>query len=152
MLSEAESSAWRHLLLAHGRLLSRLDADLVSECDMSLAEYEVLDHLAEADDHRLRMNDLADRARLSPSGLTRRFDALVRRGWVSRERCDDDRRGVFARLTDEGLVRVEAARPVHLEGVRRYFFDLLDPEHVTCLDEVMTTVVEANAPGNLVRS
>ena len=40
---------------------------------MTLAEYEVLLHLSEASDHRLRMNELADLARLSPSGLTRTF-------------------------------------------------------------------------------
>ena len=93
---------------------------------MTLAEYEVLLHLSEAPDHRLRMNELADLARLSPSGLTRRFDALVRRDWVVRERCDDDRRGVLAALTAEGLKQLKAATPVHTRGEREYFFDALD--------------------------
>jgi DNA-binding MarR family transcriptional regulator len=100
-LTEAERTAWQSMLMAHGRVIGRLDTDLIGESDMTLAEYEVLDNLADGD-QRLRMNELADRARLSPSGLTRRFDALVRRGWVVRERCDDDRRGVYARITPEG--------------------------------------------------
>ena len=108
----------------------RLDADLIGECDMTLAEYEVLLHLADGpDDQRLRMNELADLARLSPSGLTRRFDALVRRGWVERERCDDDRRGVLARLTAGGR-RAARRRPARCTtaACASYFFDLLDPE------------------------
>lgn len=133
----AEQSAWRNFLLANRRVLSRLDADLGQECQMTLAEYEVLAHLADAEDHRLRMNELAELARLSPSGLTRRFDALVRRGWVRRERCDDDRRGVLARLTDEGLERFRTARPVHDRGEREYFFDLLDPTDVESLAHMM---------------
>jgi DNA-binding MarR family transcriptional regulator len=133
----AEQDVWQHFLLANRRVLARLDADLVQECGMTLAEYEVLAHLADAKDHRLRMNELAELARLSPSGLTRRFDALVRRGWVARERCDDDRRGVLARLTEQGLAELDAARPVHDRGERQYFFDLLEPDHVEPLGDMM---------------
>ena len=146
MLNAAEQSAWRSFLLAHGRVLGRLDADLIAECDMTLAEYEVLLHLSEAPDHHLRMNELADLARLSPSGLTRRFDALVRRGWVVRERCDDDRRGVLAALTPEGLVQLKEATPVHTRGEREYFFDALDAKSLAFLGDVMEKVAELNAP------
>ncbi len=113
---------------------------------MTLAEYEVLLHLSEASDHRLRMNELADLARLSPSGLTRRFDALVRRDWVVRERCDDDRRGVLAALTPEGLAQLKAATPVHTRGEREYFFDALDAKSLTFLGDVMNRIAEINAP------
>jgi DNA-binding MarR family transcriptional regulator len=133
----AEQAAWRNFLLANRRVLSRLDADLVGKCGMTLAEYEVLAHLAEAKDHRLRMNELAELARLSPSGLTRRFDSLVRRGWVTRERCDDDRRGVLAQLTPAGRSELRSARPVHDRGEREYFFDLLDPADVESLGQMM---------------
>ena len=143
--TSAERAAWQNFLLANRRVLSRLDTDLSSECGLTLAEYEVLAHLVEADDHRLRMNELAELARLSPSGLTRRFDALVRRGWVERERCDDDRRGVPARLTDAGVAQLEQARPVHDRGEREYFFDLLDPDHVEALGEMMGRLAQVNA-------
>ncbi len=113
---------------------------------MTLAEFEVLQHLSEAEHHRLRMNELADLARLSPSGLTRRFDALVRRGWVTRERCDDDRRGVLAQLTDTGLERVTSAQPVHARGEKAYFFDVLEPKAVASLGKMMLRVAEVNSP------
>jgi DNA-binding MarR family transcriptional regulator len=145
-LNDAEQTAWRGFLLAHGRVLARLDADLTAECDMTLAEYEVLLHLSEAPDHRLRMNELADLARLSPSGLTRRFDALVRRDWVVRERCDDDRRGVLAALTPAGLAQLKSATPVHTRGEREYFFDALDAKSLDFLGDVMNRIAEINAP------
>jgi DNA-binding MarR family transcriptional regulator len=151
-LSEGRTEAWQQLLFAHGRVVGRIDTDLVESCDMSLAEFEVLHHLGAAPDGRLRMNELADRARLSPSGLTRRFDTLVRRGWVTRERCDDDRRGVNAVLTAEGRDHLERARPVHDCGVQEYFFDHLRPEDVECLGTVMAAVADANAPQSLQRA
>jgi DNA-binding MarR family transcriptional regulator len=145
-LSDAQVSAWQQFLLAHGRVVGRIDDDLTAACGMSLAEYEVLHHLADADGHRLRMHELADRARVSPSGLTRRFDVMVRRGWVERERCDIDRRGVFARLTADGMAQLEQARPIHDQGVETYFFEYLGTDDIHCLSTVMVAVVDGNAP------
>lgn len=145
--STAERTAWRNFLLANRRVLARLDADLVAECDMTLAEFEVLAHLEAAPDHRLRMNELAELSRLSPSGLTRRFDALVRRGWAERERCGDDRRGVLARLTGNGLQQLASARPVHDRGEREYFFDLLGPGDLEALGEIMGRLAQVDADG-----
>lgn len=145
-LNDAQRTAWRDFLLAHSRVLSRLDADLTASSEMTLAEYEVLLHLSESEDSQLRMNELAELARLSPSGLTRRFDALVRRGWVSRERCSDDRRGVMARLTDEGRARLDAAAPVHERGQHEYFFNVLDDDAVDTLSRLLGKVAELNAP------
>jgi DNA-binding MarR family transcriptional regulator len=140
---DAELGAWRSFLSAHARVLARLDADLTAECDMTVSEYEVLAHLSEAPDHRMRMNELANLTRLSPSGLTRRFDSLVRRGWVARERCDDDRRGVLAELTGAGLDRFNAARPVHDRGAHRYFAEVLGDE-ATAFGDAMARVAAAN--------
>jgi DNA-binding MarR family transcriptional regulator len=143
---DGEVRAWRRFLLAHTRVLSRLDADLVADCDMTLAEFEVLSHLAEAPERQLRMNELAELARLSPSGLTRRFDALARRGWVARARCDDDRRGVLAQLSDDGFDAFSAATPVHDRGVRDYFLDVLDTSSVPVMADMMGALADANAP------
>jgi DNA-binding MarR family transcriptional regulator len=150
-LTDDQTSAWQMMLMANGRVTSRLDDDLVKAVDMTLAEFEVLFHLADADGERLRMNELADRARLSPSGLTRRFDSLVRRGWVVRERCDDDRRGVFARLTPDGRAKLDAALPVHDAGVQEYFFTHLVRGDLECMQRVMERVADANAAPTLVR-
>jgi DNA-binding MarR family transcriptional regulator len=139
-----EQRAWRNFLLAHTRVLARMDADLIAECDMTLAEYEVLLHLYEAPGNRLRMNELAELARLSPSGLTRRFDALVRRGWVARERFDEDRRGVLAQLTAEGLERIDAARPVQASGQRRHFGDVLGRDELVLVADAMARLASAN--------
>jgi len=145
MLTEAETSAWRNLLTAHDRVLGRLDGDLLRDADISLAEYEVLQHLVESPDMRLRMNELAELARLSPSGLTRRFDALVRRGWVVRERCDDDRRGVYASITPDGEERMRFAEPIYVRGVHRYFFDMLGDDHLNEVNDVMAMIADANS-------
>ncbi len=58
--------------------------------------------LSEADGRAMRMCDLAARLQLSPSGLTRRLDGLVRAGVVERRPSETDRRVMLAVLTAEG--------------------------------------------------
>ncbi len=53
-------------LQAHAAVTRRLEAELRDECDISLAEYETLLHLARAEEGRLRMSDLADPAPPEP--------------------------------------------------------------------------------------
>ena len=66
---------------------------------LTMGDYEVLVRLSEAEDQRLRMCDLATALQLSPSGLTRRLDGLVKTGLVERIASPTDRRVMFAALT-----------------------------------------------------
>ena len=113
--------AWRGLLRAHACLAKRLDAELERMHGLQVSSYEVLDHLASAGDGRMRMRDLADRAQLSRSGLTRLVDRLEREGLLHRCSCDHDARGAYACLTDCGRERLEQARATHGAVVREHF-------------------------------
>ena len=59
-------------------------------------------YLGDAPAGKLRMGELADRLLLSRSGITRLVDRLARQGLIERERCEDDGRGYYARLTPLG--------------------------------------------------
>jgi DNA-binding MarR family transcriptional regulator len=124
-LNADEQRLWRAWLRVHTRLVVRLDAELQAGHGLSSADYEVLVNLSEAPERSLRMADLAERLRLSPSGLTRRLDGLVRDGMVERRKCPSDGRGSLALLTDAGMARLVGAAPTHVAGVRRYFLDPL---------------------------
>jgi DNA-binding MarR family transcriptional regulator len=124
-LDELELRAWRGMLEVHAALTHHLDADMRAEHGLPLSSYEVLMFLADADGHRMRMADIADRALVSRSGLTRLIDRLVDLGLVERSACPEDGRGAFATLTEAGLQKIEAARRTHLEGIRRLFLDRL---------------------------
>src|SRR6266849_228434 len=126
--------AWRAILNPQASLLRRLGDDLVKEEDITLAEYDVLVQLSFAPDDRLRMTELSDRVRLSPSGLTRLVDRLVRTGLVKRGRCASDRRGSFAILTSAGKVRLRRASPMHLRGIREHFSKRLSPAQLTAVE------------------
>lgn len=136
-LDEREMSAWHALIRSHNRVIRRLEAELDSEQGLSLPAYEVLAHLSEAPEQRLRMRELAIHAVLSPSGLTRLVDKLAREGLVRRDRCGADARVIYAVLTPEGLQRLEAAYPIHLRGVRQHFLDHLSDQQCEALADAL---------------
>ena len=92
-LCPAELVAWRGLLRVHASLLKQLDAELEAEHGLPLTSYEVLMHLADAPEHRMRMCDLADSVLLSRSGMSRLVDRLERDGLLCRAACTNDARG-----------------------------------------------------------
>ena len=98
-LSPLEQRAWRAFVAVSSVVMAELENELEAAHGLSLGEYAVLVELSEAPDQRLRMSELAGRLHLSPSGLTRRLDLLVRDGMVVRESCPSDRRAVYAVLT-----------------------------------------------------
>src|SRR5437879_13785418 len=97
--------AWSALLRAHATLLRQLETDLESRTGLALADFDVLAQLARAGGS-LRMTELADRALISRSGMTRRVARLVREGLVRRAHADAAARGVAIRLTNSGLARL----------------------------------------------
>ena len=118
---------WRAFLVAHARISRRLDEELRSEHDLSLAEYDALLTIARAPGRRIRMGLLADEVILSKSGVTRLIDRLVSDGLVERGVCLSDARGAEAVLTDAGLARMRAASRTHLRGISEHFLDVVDP-------------------------
>ena len=90
-LTSPEQRAWRAFASASSLVLAELEAELEASHGLSLGEYAVLVALSESPEQRLRMTELAGHLHLSPSGLTRRLDLLVREGLVVREACPTDR-------------------------------------------------------------
>lgn len=140
-LDAREQAAWRSLIVSSNRLRAVLDNELLAEHQLSFADYEVFVQLSEAPGMRLRMSELAERLHLSPSGLTRRLDRLVRDGSVSREQCPSDRRGSFAVLKPKGLKRLVDAAPTHVRGVREHYLDLLTPEQQAAVADALGVLV-----------
>jgi DNA-binding MarR family transcriptional regulator len=132
--------AWRSLLQAHATLMRRLELELADTTGFALADFDVLAQLALAGGE-LRMTDLANRALISRSGMTRRVSRLVNQGLVGRANVDGDARGVVVALTDAGVTRLAETAPVHVRGVAELFVSQLDEQELaalkSCLDKVI---------------
>jgi len=137
---------WRAFLIAHARVVRRLDEELRAEHDLSFAEYDALLTIAQAPERRIRMGQLADEVLLSKSGVTRLIDRLVGDGLVERSACLADARGAEAVLTDRGLARLRAASRTHLRGINEHFLAVIEPDDLDATERTLTAVARHAGP------
>ena len=147
-LSTEQQEAWRASLRGSRLLEAALDRDLQSH-GVQLSEYEIISMLSEAPGRRLRMSGLADLVVQSRSRLTHTAARLEKRGWVRRESCLEDRRGVELVLTDRGREAVDEMAQVHIESVRRNIVDTMTPEQFATLGVAMAAMRDAILAGGL---
>ncbi|MEU3473062.1 MarR family transcriptional regulator [Rhodococcus sp. 15-2388-1-1a] len=139
-LGQDEQLAWRAYLDATRLLLRDLDNQLTRDSGISFTDFELLVVLSEAPDRRRRMSELADAVTTTRSGVTRAISRLVECGWVRRVKCDDDKRGMSAELTEAGLSTLAEASPGHAAAVRENMFDLVDPKDLAALTRTFSAM------------
>jgi len=138
-LSDAEQASWRAVLRGT-RLLERALDDALDAPGLQLSEYEIISMLSESANHRLRMSELASMVVQSRSRLTHTAKRLEDRGWVTREQCANDKRGVELVLTSGGLAAVREISAVHVESVRENLVDIMTPEQFQAIGDAMAIV------------
>ena len=103
--------------------------------DISPQQYNILRILRGAKG-RLNMHSVKDRMIDRAPNATRRTDKLIAKGLVERERCEDDRRVVYVRISTKGL---ELMKVMDREqrNVMRSTFEKLTEDQARLLNEVL---------------
>jgi DNA-binding MarR family transcriptional regulator len=128
-LTHAEMLAWRGFIERSADLINIITKDL-EPYGLDGGDYQLLAMLSEAPGHKMKMCDLAQTLGLSRSGLTRRMDGVLKAKYVSRVGDQEDRRAVFAQITEKGLALIKKVAPHHVASVRRHMIDLLSPAEI----------------------
>lgn len=140
-LTEPQQRVWRSFLSANTVLMDRLDRDLRTGHDLSMAEYEILVRLSEAPDRSIRMAELAAAVAHSRSRITHTISRMEKDGLVFRGQCSTDGRGVSAVLTDEGFEALARAAHTHVSGVHAYLVENATDDELEVLGRIMQRVV-----------
>jgi len=117
-----------------------IERQLRSRCGLSNADFQVLAHLSEAPEGRLRSFELTQLLRWEKSRLSQHLGRMQTRGLVSRERCLDDRRGAVVAITLRGRELIKAAAPQHVADVRSVIIDHLDATELATLTAIADKV------------
>jgi DNA-binding MarR family transcriptional regulator len=144
-LEGAALEAWRSYLQSHASIMRVLDHELAARHGLTARDYDVMLYLANAEDRRLAMSELAESTMLTRSGITRLVDGLVACGLVERVSCPADARVSYARITDAGLERMRDAGQTHIEGIRRLFLSRFNDDETDQLAELLRRL--PSAPG-----
>ncbi|MDK7135498.1 MarR family transcriptional regulator [Corynebacterium sp. UMB4614] len=139
-LTDEEQQVWRQWLDLGARITNALSRELQLDSTISLADYEVLVYLSESPDHRQRVVALAEAIKWERSRLSHQITRMAKRGLVRRESCDNDGRGAFVILEEQGLEAITAAAPGHVEAVRHMMFDGLSAEQLAAFRDVLAHI------------
>ncbi len=134
LLSPRELRVWHAFQLMFQDVLGRVGRDITQATGLSGPEFGVLSRLAGIGKGEIRQQDLARMMDWDKSRLSHQLTRMSERALI--ERRSQDRNTVLVLLTDFGRGKLEAARPVHAESVRRNLLSRLTQEQIDTLVRV----------------
>jgi DNA-binding MarR family transcriptional regulator len=136
-LSAHEEHVWRAWLNLNAQVTAALQRELQDDAGLSMPDFEVLVHLTDEPDGRVRVTDLARLLLWERSRLSHHVTRMERRGLVERVECPEDARGAFVAITPAGRSAIGHAAPGHVRAVRRLVFDGLSSAEVDDLGGIV---------------
>ncbi len=147
-LTAQEQHLWRGWLKLNIELASKLQRELQEDAGLSMPDYEVLVHLTDNSEGRVRVTELAGLLQWERSRVSHHITRMEGRGLVERMQCSEDGRGAFVVITPQGRAAIEEAAPGHVMAVRRLIFNTLNGEEKAALAAVIDKLLARleNAP------
>ncbi|MEU7475798.1 MarR family transcriptional regulator [Lentzea sp. NPDC042327] len=136
--------SWLYAQQGVDAVRAALGERMEAEAGCSLLEHVALYQLHH-NGGRLKMLELAELLDVSPSGVTRLVERLVKRGWVTREQPQDNRRLVFAVLTPEGEEAcLGVTARVYRASIAEHFTSLLNERDLADLRRIGRKLMEGH--------
>ncbi|MCK1982609.1 MULTISPECIES: MarR family winged helix-turn-helix transcriptional regulator [Peribacillus] len=100
---------WLSLTSIQMSITNELESALQKNHNLSLKEFYVLYFLSKTSDKQLRLQQLQEMVGLSQSAISRLVGRLEAKscGVLQRHICEDDRRGIYTRLTTVGEEKLQ---------------------------------------------
>jgi DNA-binding MarR family transcriptional regulator len=111
---ELATRLWQEFLRTYRVLIDKMAEQMTRDHKLPLEWFDVLFHLADQPDGRLRQRALRDRLLLSESGISRRLSRIEQAGLITRSTAGEDKRGIVLTLTPRGRTALIEAVDSHI--------------------------------------
>ena len=138
---EEETMLWQAFLRAHRTIIDQMTEQMMRDHNLPLEWFDVLIHLADVPDGRLRQRALRDRLLLSESGVSRLLLRMEQAGLIARSTAGEDKRGMEITLTASGRAAVIEATESHVDMVSKLFTQRLTRTDRNALTRVLPKLV-----------
>lgn len=105
--------------------------------NLTHAQLNALHILMENDPHPVSANELKEKILVSNPDVTRLLDRLVKKGYVLRETCPDNRRKIDISLTDSGRILFVEAQHATRQTLGSFFEDKINEEEAGELRRIL---------------
>ena len=140
LLSPHELRVWHAFKLMGEDVMERVGRDIAQATGLSGPDFGVLSRLADLGKGEMRQQTLARSIGWDKSRLSHHLTRMRERKLI--ERRDAGERVVLVVLTKHGRAKLDAARPVHAESVRRNLLSRLSPEQIETIVRVSNILGE----------
>jgi len=137
-LSPQEFRIWHAFRLMHEDVLARVGRDITEATGLSGPEFGVLSRLAGKGE--LRQQVLARMMAWDKSRLSHQLTRMQERSLIERRRVDG--KTVLIVLTKLGKEKLDAARPIHADSVRRNLLSRLTKQQIDTIVRVSNLLGE----------
>lgn len=137
-------TTWGLVLEAVNATSQRL-AESLENAGVSAPFFDVLVRLVREPSQRLPMTKLATEVSLTSGGFTKLADRMEQEGLLYRQHSAQDRRVIYAVLTDQGRAVADHIQPMNVADLRTNLEDVLGPERLKELAGLCRTLRDANA-------
>ena len=139
-LSPRELRVWHAFLLMGEDVLGRVGRDIVQATGLSGPEFGVLSRLAALGKGEMRQQALASVMAWDKSRLSHQLTRMQERALIERRHTDG--KTVLVVLTQLGREKLDAARPIHADSVRRNLLSRLTQEQIETIVRVSNLLGE----------
>jgi DNA-binding MarR family transcriptional regulator len=129
-------ASWDAIAMGFTHMHRRLHAAIEAE-GLPGPSFEALRLLLASDGHRMPMSRLARDLTMTAGGLTKLADRLARDGLIDRRNSSDDRRVVYAALTEKGAEIATRTLEIYRASLREKVLGVLSPDRLADLANVM---------------
>ncbi len=133
-------TGWGFVVEGYARVAAAIRRDLLEQCGLDAAEFEVLLRLSRSPEQRQTASQLATEVSFSSGGFTKLADRLQRAGHVERVPCQNDRRVVWIVLTPTGAAVIADAAARHAHFLRTRVLDVLGRRRFDAMSDAMRTL------------
>jgi DNA-binding MarR family transcriptional regulator len=140
LLSPQELRVWHAFKMMGEDVLERVGRDIAEATGLSGSDYGVLSRLAGPGKGEMRQQVLARSMGWDKSRLSHHLTRMQRRKLIERREADE--RVVLVVVTKYGRAKLDAARPVHAESVRRNLLSRLSTEQIETIVRVSNILGE----------
>ena len=139
-----KTETWRLFLETFALVMRNLERRIKADQAIPATWFDVLLHLNEAPESRLRIGALAESLVLTASNATRLFDRLEKANYLRREAIPTDRRGAYIVMTEEGKAAFMRALLGNRSRVDEVFLRHLNDNDFQDLHLALSKVYAAN--------
>ena len=139
-----KTDTWRLFLETFALVMRNLERRIKADQAIPATWFDVLLHLNEAPESRLRIGALAESLVLTASNATRLFDRLEKANYLRREAIPTDRRGAYIVMTEEGKAAFMRALLGNRSRVDEVFLRHLNDNDFQDLHLALSKVYAAN--------